>query len=129
MSQIYSQAGDVLVSLSPLISQSVVPIEDWISTVYFLIASCSKESPEEVEQLHSAIHSICLACTSSAHVRSLVDDGILWYWEKALVPKQTSGRKASMRRELGLRVAEAISHLTSIDQELSARIDRWNGKS
>jgi Leucine-rich repeat (LRR) protein len=112
----------VLVSLSPHIPQSVVPIEDWISTVSFLIARCSKESPRQ-HKLHSVIHSICLACTSPSHVRRLVDEGILGYWEGVKRSGEGKGggdaEGEGGESEVGIRVTEAISHLTSIDQELS----------
>jgi hypothetical protein len=114
--------GTVLVCLSPWISQSLVPIEDWISTVSFLIARCSVEEESSFEaKLHSTIDSICLACTSRSHVRSLVDEGILGYWkevmQKLLLLKSTSGAAALVAAG-GVTLLEAITHLTSIDEEL-----------
>jgi hypothetical protein len=105
-----------LLSLSPLISKSLVPIEDWISTVSFLIVRSSKNFEEVPSRLHAAIHSICLACTSPSHVRSLVDEGILGYWDGVLL----FGRSGSERGgACVLLVREAIRHLTSIDKELN----------
>jgi hypothetical protein len=124
------EAGQVLISLSPLISQSLVPIEDWISTVSVLIDRCSDESPHQFEdeehniftkdinsfdqetflQLHSTIHSICMACTSPSHVRSLVDEGILGFRDGVLKAKILFDGVDRCR----LWVLEALSHLASI---------------
>jgi hypothetical protein len=114
-----TNAGQVLISLSPLISQSLVPIEDWINTVSFLIARCSQESPKG-DKMHSTIHSICMACTSPSHVRSLVNEGILDYWDGVLGWK--SGVQVDVAR---VTVLEAISHLTAIDKALGSRIDEY----
>jgi hypothetical protein len=48
-------------------------------------------------------------------VRSLVDEGILGYWERVLL-KRTSGGAGAVG------VVKTISHLTSIDEELSSRM-------
>jgi hypothetical protein len=69
------------------------------------------------------IHSICLACTSPSHVRRLVDEGILGYWEGVKRSGEGKGggdaEGEGGESEVGIRVTEAISHLTSIGQELS----------
>jgi hypothetical protein len=132
LSQEYHCPGKTLVSLSPLISQSLVPIEDWISTVSYLIARYSDHLKDYEADLlplfHSTIHSICLACTSPSHVRSLVDEGILGYWEtvlqKLLLLKRTSGggEEGATAAGEGVGVLESITYLTSIDEELSSRI-------
>jgi hypothetical protein len=102
----------------------VVPIEDWISTVSFLIGRCcSKESTEKVERLHLVIHIICMACTSPSHVRSLVNEGILGYWEAIHQTLLETTSHSEGEGGVDVRVAEAISHLTSIDKELSSKID------
>jgi hypothetical protein len=103
----------------------LVPIEYWISTVSFLIDRCAEETENEsklLPLLHSTIHRICMACTSPSHVRSLVDEGILRYWEtvlqKLLLLKSTSGAGG----EEGVGVLESITYLTSIDEGLSSMI-------
>jgi hypothetical protein len=95
----------------------LVPIEDWISTVSYLIAKYSDHLKDYEADLlplfHSTIHSICLTCTSPSHVRSLVDEGILRYWEVLGSNREAPEAAGSL---------EAISHLTWIDPELSSRI-------
>jgi hypothetical protein len=105
LSQVSYDTARVLLPLSSLVPQSVVPIEDWISTVSFLIAGCFKDFPGNAFLLHQVIHSICMACTSPSHVRSLVDEGILGYWEKALVSRRGDCVVGSDV------LVEAISHL------------------
>jgi hypothetical protein len=70
--------------------------------------------------MHSTIHSICMACTSPSHVRSLVNEGILDYWDGVLGWK--SGVQVDVAR---VTVLEAISHLTAIDKALGSRIDEY----
>jgi hypothetical protein len=115
LSQEDNQAVGVLISLSPLISEELVPIKNWISTVAYLISRCFKRSSHE-SKLHSTIHSICMACTSPSHVRSLVNEGILGYWERVLM-------KGEGVQDTRVTVLEAISHLTAIDKKLSFKID------
>jgi hypothetical protein len=105
----------ILSSLSPLISQLLVPFEDWISTVSFLILRSTEEEDDQL--LHSTIHSICMACTSPSHVQSLVGEGILGYWERVLLQKTNEGTG-----DIGVGVLEAISHLTAIDKELGSKL-------
>jgi hypothetical protein len=114
--------------LSCTISQSIVPNEDWLKTVSSLLAIYSKEQEEAKEdedgmnmdydnhfknriskevEIPLVIHSICLACTSPSHVQSLVEEGILGYWEGAL--------RSEGRPFLHPLVLEAQSHLRSID--------------
>jgi hypothetical protein len=61
-------------------------------------------------------------------VRRLVDEGILGYWEgvqEHLVNRSGEGKGGGdAEGDEILRVAEAISHLTSIDQELSFDVRR-----
>jgi hypothetical protein len=117
LSQELTIARKILVHLSNVIS-FWKPIEDWINTVSFLIERCFIDFPKNAK-LHPVIHSICLACTSPSHVESLVEEGIFGYWERVL----QSG-EGGVGREAGsdLRIYEAITHLTSIDKELSSRI-------
>jgi hypothetical protein len=135
----------VLILLSPHISASVVPIEDWIRTVFILFKTwedLQRELPHEeyddeehedleeedndeeedeylewnkqkAKQLHSTIHSICMACTSSSHVQSLMDEGILDYWTTCQLRGSKSRRAA---------VGVAMSHLASINQQCRVMI-------
>jgi hypothetical protein len=99
----------------------LVPIKDWISTVPLLIARWNEIDDElhfvfdyeriewkkkEAKQLHSTIHSICLACTSPSHLQSLLDEGIIDHWNRLLISE--TGYAA---------IRVAISHLISIDQQ------------
>jgi hypothetical protein len=70
------------ISLSPLISQSLVPIEDWIKTVAFLGNRTLVMS--EANLLYWMSHSICLACTSLSHLWSLHNEGIFDYWTRCM---------------------------------------------
>jgi hypothetical protein len=94
----------ILTSLSSLISHSVVPVEDWINIVPFLIQ----------DDRHLVIHFICLACISPSHVRSLVDQGILGYWDRVLLDPFAA-------------VLEDICYLTSIDDRLDLRV-QYDGR-
>jgi hypothetical protein len=105
-----TNAGRVLVSLSSLISHALVPLEDWILTISFLIRSCLIKSAET--ELHSTIHTICMATTSPSHVASLVEEGILNYWDRFL---SSSGEGTGVDIRV---MQQAISHLTSIDRQL-----------
>jgi hypothetical protein len=62
---------------------------------------------------YSTLRFICLACTSPSHVQSLVNEGILGFWESAL-----------KKRKFKSEVEESIAHLTSIDSSLSEMIER-----
>jgi hypothetical protein len=104
----------MIISLSPLISESTVPIEDWISTVSVLIDGNPRYQKRFQDEIHSTIHSICMASTYPSHVRSLVEEGILGYWDKVL---GSSGDEDDRH----LDVLESISHLTSIDNRLRLR--------
>jgi hypothetical protein len=99
----------------------LVPIKDWISTVPLLIARWNEIDDElhfvfdyeriewkkkEAKQLHSTIHSICLACTSPSHLQSLLDEGIIDHWNRLLISE--TGYAA---------IRVAMSHLISIDQQ------------
>jgi hypothetical protein len=57
----------------------------------FVIGRCYKDFSEEAK-FHSLIHSICMACTCPSHVRSLVGEGILRYWEGVLGSKINEDR-------------------------------------
>jgi hypothetical protein len=108
----------VLVVLSSLISESLVPIEDWISTVSYLSVICFEDAPdysqqESYYQMHDTIDSICMACTSRCHVMSLVDGGILDYWKRV---------ESNSAKEACSGMYEVISHLISIDRRLSLLI-------
>jgi hypothetical protein len=97
----------ILISLSDLIPESLVPIEDWIKTVSFLIDACSKKPLNT--NLDSVIHSICMASTSLFHKALLVDEGILGYWDRILKGASGGGDDA-----LVVAVLESISHVNSI---------------
>jgi hypothetical protein len=134
----------VLSSLTPLISQSLVPFEDWISTISYLIAKSSQEESRQQTQLHWTIHSICMACSSPYHVRSLVGEGILGYWERVLRSKRKGLATCILHNEDGsiekkeryrwnkdgledrdvivTAISKSISHLTSIDRDLIPKI-------
>jgi hypothetical protein len=62
---------------------------------------------------YPTLYFICMACTSPSHVQSLVNEGILDYWDRAV-------RKRKFKSE----VEESIAHLTSIDSSLSEMIER-----
>lgn len=105
----------MLLALSHLISESVVPIEEWIKTVSFLIYQDLKESKvEQDDRKHSTIQSICMSCTSVSHVASLLEEGILDYWELVLSKDESVNRDG---------VLKSIAHLTSIDNQLGSKRD------
>jgi hypothetical protein len=103
----------MLLALSHLISESVVPIEEWIKTVSFLIYQDLKESKvEQDDRKHSTIQSICMRCTSPSHVASLLEEGIFDYWELVLSKDESVYRHG---------VLQSIAHLTSIDNQLGSK--------
>jgi hypothetical protein len=93
----------------------VVPLEDWINTLSFLIPRW------DTVNVHKVIHSICLACTSPSHVRSLIDQGILSYWEQVLWRQIKRCDDFDLEGARG-RILVAITHLTSIEFQLRSKI-------
>jgi hypothetical protein len=96
-------------------------MEDWISTISFLIGAIQFRPSVFLEEgsptnIHLTIRSICQACTSTSHVRSLVDEGILDYWDRVLTSKGEAGGETEAI------VLDSIAHLTSIDNELTSKI-------
>jgi hypothetical protein len=64
--------------------------------------------------MHSVIHSICLGCTSPSHVRSLIDQGILQYWERIIASKDEENGDVAVSLFL-----DSLSHLISFDISLT----------
>jgi hypothetical protein len=61
----------------------IVPIEDWIKTIPYLIRRCYAIS-EDGPDMHKTINAICIGCISRSEIRSLIDEGILNYWKRVL---------------------------------------------
>jgi hypothetical protein len=102
---------DILFTLSE--TKEIVPIEDWISTVSFLIGTSV-----EGTDIHSTIHTISMASTTPSHVTSLIEEGILKYWERVLSKKNACVDSKSVHDM----VRKAISYLTSIDDQLHSKV-------
>jgi hypothetical protein len=84
---------------------------------YYCLLLLLQDEADLLPQLHWTIHSICMASTSPYHVRSLVDQGILSSWKRAL---EAIGEEESPGGE-DLFLPEWSSRLSLIDQELTER--------
>jgi hypothetical protein len=106
---------DILFTLSE--TKEIVPIEDWISTVSFLIGTSV-----EGTDIHSTIHTISMASTTPSHVTSLIEEGILKYWERVLSKKNSCVGVGVDSKSVHDMVRKAISYLTSIDNQLHSKV-------